>query len=1094
MTIDPNIRDQAYQFFIEEASELLDIIETGLLNLRPEVTVPKVHEIMRAAHSIKGGAASVDLDTIKTIAHRLEDAFKALYSDAVIVDAELETLLLRAYDCLRHPLQSQIDTGTFNEKQALAAFELIFSELENRLGPALDATDSFMPSAVDLGVDIVASIFEVDVAEVLTRLQYILANPHHYECGEELQIQIEILTGFAELIELSGFTTIMTTAQTAAAQHLNQPLPVIEQVLKDVDNARTAILDGARESLDGPSDSLLAMASGPIAGPDGATYSDASVSRQIDDFDLAELDLDALDESANYGIAPTLDPLDTATNKVSSLEEIWSIEAVEFPSVEKLDDEIGSGSHPTDVQALEDIWGNAEETASTLDVEVTDAATLDVEVTDFEAVMAESSPAPLIEHWSDLPSPESEVAADIDDGSEILNLELPKIAKDSPNTVDSAINFIGDVYNSLPRLPTETIPATVAPPPNIPQPVLESNPKPRLSAKVSLDRLERMDNLVGELSINRNSLSLQNDQFQRTVRRLGQRFLSFRTIVKQLQSLSDQILIAPERTMAGTSSNLTKTAFDSLEMDSYGEVNLLLEEILEDVFQLAESIDDVGLFAGQSNQLLEHQRRTLTQLRDELMWSRMVPLDRVLKRFPRVIRELATTYQKPVQLKLTGTEVLVDRVMLEKLYDPLLHLLRNAFSHGIEATDKRRALDKPAEGTIEIRAYHRGNYTVIDISDDGQGIDINRIAQRAVEVQLRSPEQLAAMSKQQIQQLIFEPGFSTASQVSELSGRGVGLDVVKESLHAFNGKILLTTRPAQGTLFSLKIPLTLTLTKLIVGSIGTTAVALASDSIEEILRPHERQLKYANGKQFLHWREQLIPVYDLAEHLSYHCQVPEQLPQELQGRDRVQGQNTMLIVQQGQGQIALGLEQIVTEQELVIKPLGRAVAAPSYVNGCTVLADGSLVPVIDGAALVQFEAGTPMPVPMQSPPPRAQTLMIIDDSSALRRTLALTLGKAGYQVLQAKDGRDAVEQLQRGALPNLIICDVEMPRLNGFEFLSQRRANAAWAEIPTVMLTSRGNHKHQTLAKHLGATDYFTKPYIEKEFVGAIATLLQQQP
>ncbi|MEL7505882.1 MAG: hybrid sensor histidine kinase/response regulator [Cyanobacteria bacterium J06554_1] len=1084
MTIDPNIRDQAYQFFIEEASELLDIIETGLLNLRPEVTVPKVHEIMRAAHSIKGGAASVDLDTIKTIAHRLEDAFKALYSDTVIVDAELETLLLRAYDCLRHPLQSQIVTGTFNEKQALAAFELIFSELENRLGSALDATDSFMPSAVDLGVDIVASIFEVDVAEVLTRLRDVLAHPHNYNCDEELQIQIEILAGFAELIDLSGFTTIIATAQTAAAQHLNQPLPVIEQVLQDVDNARTAILGGARESLDRPSDSLLAMASGPIAGPDDLTDSDASVSRQIDDFDLADLDLDALDEPANHGIAPTLDPLDTATNQVSSLEEIWSIEAMEFPSVEKLDDEIGSVSHPPDIQALEDIWGNAEEAA----------ATLDVEVTDFEAVMTESSPAPLIEHWSDLPSPELEIAENIADGSETLNLELPQLAEDSPNTVDSAINFIGTVYDSLPRLSTEITPAPVDSTPDVSQPVVTSTSKPRLSAKVALDRLERMDNLVGELSINRNSLSLQNDQFQRTVHKLGQRFLSFRTIVKQLQNLSDQILIAPERTMAGTSSNLTKTAFDSLEMDSYGEINLLLEEILEEVFQLAESIDDVGLFAGQSNQLLEHQRRTLTQLRDQLMWSRMVPLDRVLKRFPRVIRELVTTYQKPVQLKLTGTEVLVDRVMLEKLYDPLLHLLRNAFSHGIEAADKRRSLGKPAEGTIEIRAYHRGNYTVIDISDDGQGLDIDRIAQRAVEVQLRSPEQLTAMSKQQIQQLIFEPGFSTASKVSELSGRGVGLDIVRESLQAFNGKILLTTRPAKGTLFSLKIPLTLTLTKLIVGSIGTTAVALASEGIEEILKPSANQLKYAGGKQFLYWREQLIPVYDLAEHLNYHCQVPEQLPQELQGRDMVQGQNTMLIVQQGQGQLALGLEQIVTEQELVIKPLGKAVAAPSYVNGCTVLADGSLVPVIDGAALVQFEAKASMQVPTQSLPPRAQTLMIIDDSSALRRTLALTLGKAGYQVLQAKDGRDAVEQLQRGALPNLIICDVEMPRLNGFEFLSQRRANADWAEIPTVMLTSRGNHKHQTLARHLGATDYFTKPYIEKEFVGAIATLLQQQP
>ncbi|MBT9315441.1 hybrid sensor histidine kinase/response regulator [Leptothoe spongobia] len=1083
MTIDPDIRDQAYQFFIEEASELLDIIETGLLNLRPDVSVQKVHEIMRAAHSIKGGAASVDLDTIKTIAHRLEDAFKALYSDMVVVDADLETLLLRAYDCLRHPLQLQIDTGEFNEKQALAVFELIFGELEERLGAAMDIADGFIPSAVDLGVDIVASIFEVDVAEVLARLHAVLANSDDYDCNEELQSQLEILTGFAELVDLPRFTLMMSTARLAASKHCHQPLLVIEQILNDVNNARTTVLTSGKEAVSGPSEILLALAEGEIAGPDDPTYSDVSISGALEDFDLTELDLDALDESINDETSPAIEFLDATTDQVSTLEEIWSIDAVEFPSVERIDEPEDLSSTSDDVDDLEDVWGDAD----------SGAAALDVEVNDFEAVMQESPSAPIIENWSEPSASDLNIAADTlneTDVSDGGSLEL--VDGESLPSLQDAVSFIGDVYDSLPQLSVENNIAPVTFSPKESRPVSKLAPNPRLSAKVALDRLERMDNLVGELAINRNSLSLQNDQFQRTVRRLGRRFLSFRSIVKQLQGLSDQILISPERNLAGTISESASNAFDSLEMDSYGEINLLLEEVLEEVFQLAESIDDVALFAGQSNQLLERHRLTLTQLRDELMWSRMVPLDQVLKRFPRVIRELSTTYQKTVQLKLIGTDVLVDRVMLEKLYDPLLHLLRNAFDHGIETPDRRQASGKPAEGTIELRAYHQGNYTVIEIGDDGQGLDLESIIERAIAVELVTPEQLTAMPKQQIQHLIFEPGFSTASKISELSGRGMGLDVVKASLQTFNGKLSLTTNPGQGTVFSLKIPLTLTLTKLVVGSVGTTAVAFASDSIEEILRPAAAQLKYSGGKQFLYWRDQLIPVYDLAELLNYRCQVPEQLPQELQEGQTIQGQNIMLIIQQGQGQLALSLEQIVTEQELVIKPMGKAIAAPDYINGCTVLADGSLVPVIDGGTLVQFDAGPAMPTPVWSQQPKnAKTLMIVDDSSALRRTLALTLRKAGYQVLQAKDGRDAVEQLQRGALPHLIICDVEMPRLNGFEFLSQRRANLTWAKIPTVMLTSRGNHKHQTLAKHLGANEYFTKPYIEKEFVGAIATLLE---
>ena len=1079
MTIDPDIRDQAYQFFIEEASELLNVIETGLLNLRQDISVQKVHEIMRAAHSIKGGAASVELDTIKTIAHRLEDSFKALYSDTVIIDEDLETLLLRAYDCLRHPLQSQIDTGQFNEKQALAAFESIFSELDVRLGPALKATNGFMPSAADLGIDIIASIFEVDVADVLSELKQILATPQNYSCTQELQTQLEILSGFAEIIDLPEFTAIVTTAQTAAVKHFEQPLPVIEHIINNIDQARTAILNGDRSSISKPTDSLIALAEGAVTDTDKSTFINISgQSDDFDNFDLSDLDLDILQPSIYSETEDSAVILpEHSSDQVSTLEEIWSIEAEEFPSVEKLEDEINTAPPKPNLAALEDVWGN------TAPIE----SPLDSEFTDFDAIVVDASPTLPTTSLPDL-GPDTKASENYVSSPE-LETELPN-KKNYPNNIESAVNLVSDAYDLLPKIPEEAQPVSFK---EKKSPII-SKTSPRLSAKVSLERLERMDNLVGELAINRNSLSLQNTQFQTTVRQLGQQFSSFRSIVKQLQGISDQILISPQQSSSKKITQADHTIFDSLEMDSYSEINSLLEGVLEEVFQLAESIDDIVLFAGQSNQLLKYQQRTLTQLRDELMWSRMVPLDQILKRFHRVIRDLSNTYQKPVQLNLKGTDVLVDRVMLEKLYDPLLHLLRNAFDHGIEYPAQRQAVGKPEQGNIEIRAYHQGNYTVIEIDDDGQGLDTSKIAQRAIEAQLLSPEQIANMSKQQIQELIFEPGFSTANEVSELSGRGVGLDVVRENLQTFNGKLSLTTLQNKGTVFSLKVPLTLTLTKLVVGSVENAAIAITSDTIEEILKPATNQLKQSGNQRFLYWREQLIPVYELAELLGYQCQPPTQLPKELKmGRTIRNTQKTILVTQQGQSLFALELDQVVTEQELVIKPMGKAIAAPNYINGCTILADGSLVPVIDGAALIKFEAEPQSVRTYQPQYGHSKTLMIIDDSSALRRTLALTLRKAGYEVLQARDGQDALDQLQQGSLPELIICDVEMPRLNGFEFLNQRRTNSTWANIPTVMLTSRGNQKHRSLAKHLGATDYFTKPYIEKEFMGAIATLLKQQ-
>ncbi|MGL5078105.1 MAG: Hpt domain-containing protein, partial [Waterburya sp.] len=247
MSLNPDIRDQAYQFFIEEAQELLQVLETGLLDLRQDHSTPKVHELMRAAHSIKGGAASVELSAIELLAHRLEDFFKALYSDSVEFDAELEGLLLQGYDCLRNPLTEQIESGAFDAETALLAAEPVFAALEIRLEEALKNADNYIPSANDLGVDIVASIFEVDVAQCLEHLQTVVADPTSYDLGAELQGQLEICAGFAELFSLSGLSEIIQTAQTALEQNPNRILEIIQATIADCTIAREQVLAGDRD-------------------------------------------------------------------------------------------------------------------------------------------------------------------------------------------------------------------------------------------------------------------------------------------------------------------------------------------------------------------------------------------------------------------------------------------------------------------------------------------------------------------------------------------------------------------------------------------------------------------------------------------------------------------------------------------------------------------------------------------------------------------------------------------------------------------------------------------------------------------------------
>jgi chemotaxis family two-component system sensor histidine kinase/response regulator PixL len=457
--------------------------------------------------------------------------------------------------------------------------------------------------------------------------------------------------------------------------------------------------------------------------------------------------------------------------------------------------------------------------------------------------------------------------------------------------------------------------------------------------------------------------------------------------------------------------------------------------------------------------------------------------------------------------------VLVDKVVFEKLYDPLLHLLRNAFDHGIETPNIRKLQGKSSQGTIEIRAYHRGNQTWIDIIDDGKGLDTEQIGQRAVELGWLSVAELERLKPEQLQDFIFAAGFSTAAQVSELSGRGVGLDVVRSQLRALKGNVSVSSLPGQGTTFRLSIPLTLTMAKLLTCGVGTSVIAIPSDSIEEIMVPQAHQLRQSGGQQFLYWQEHLIPIYRMVDLLDYSCTIPDYPVGHTQTAVPTpqDWHCPLLVIQREQHSFAIEIERLITEQELVIKPFGSAIMPPAYTYGCTILGDGSLVPVIDVATLVdgQLQPGaigslanslTPTVPPSPTLPQKQsmqqsiKTILVVDDSSTLRRMLALTLEKRGYRVLQARDGQEALAHLRQAGTVQLVICDIEMPNMNGFEFLSQRRQQTDMVAIPVVMLTSRNNEKHRRLAMQLGATDYFSKPYIEQNLLQAVTVLLNDEP
>ncbi|MBW4574608.1 MAG: hybrid sensor histidine kinase/response regulator [Aphanothece sp. CMT-3BRIN-NPC111] len=691
---------------------------------------------------------------------------------------------------------------------------------------------------------------------------------------------------------------------------------------------------------------------------------------------------------------------------------------------------------------------------------------------------------------------------------------------------------------------------------------------PRQSVRVDLEELERLNYLAGNLLINQNRQVLQDEQLQEAVQNLRANLERHKQTLNQLRDWSNLMLIEPDyqRTVlkgytSGVLANSSlhhrgqgelhhkqQTAFDSLELDRYTELYSLFNLAIDEALQLGAATDAIEQISKQFSYTLEKQQSLLSHVRKDMTAAQMLPLGDVLGRFTRMIQQLATAKKKPVELKITGGQVLVDKAIAEKLYDPLLHLVRNAFDHGIEPADVRRHLGKRQEGQIEIHAYHQGNQTIIEVRDDGQGLDFEAIRNRAVELNFVSAQQVSQLSKAQLLDLLFKPGFSTRAAVSDLSGRGIGLDVVQNQLQSLKGSITVESQPQMGTTFSLQIPFSLTSAKFFVCQAGGVTYALLSETIAKIVLPQPEQIQVFEGKKVLMYGQgyatssgtdtdaRILPVHQLSELIGYtsvsaHSLLAKNRATPMKGLKRQTTDNTQLFLLRGNtGLFGLEVDQILGEQELVIRPLGTAISAPSYIFGCSILGDGKLILAIDGAVLVeqafspgkrhQTEANFPvLPASPRRPtllpasnalspsvpvlaaeqtagrqlppglPLSPKTILVVDDSLSYRQTLAMNLEKAGYRVYQAQDGLEALELLRQSSDIGLVICDIEMPRVNGFEFLNHWRQDPALAKIPVVMLTSRNSEKHRLLASELGAAAYFTKPYLEQELLRTIAEL-----
>lgn len=631
------------------------------------------------------------------------------------------------------------------------------------------------------------------------------------------------------------------------------------------------------------------------------------------------------------------------------------------------------------------------------------------------------------------------------------------------------------------------------------------------SVRVPSKQLEQINDLFGELIVQRNGLNSHLERLRKLVRNLNQRVQVLDRENQDLRIAYDKISTqaAGVRAQAENGHQIQDTdrEFDTLEMDRYNDLNLRSQEVMETIVQVQEVTTDVQLSVDDTDNIARKLNKTSKQLQTKLNHIRMRPLSDLIERFPRALRDLNVEYGKNVQLKIEGGNTLIERSILEALNEPLMHLLRNAFDHGIEDSSTRRLLGKPEQGLIEITATHRSNRTLITIRDDGWGISLEKIRTRALAMGLDA-SLLANASDEELLSLIFEPGFTTSEQVTALSGRGVGMDVVRNNLKLIRGDVKVDTEPGVGTTFTLSVPFTLSVARVLLVEINKMLLAFPTDVISEISLLQDERVFQMAGSEVLNWQGTMLPLIRLTRYLEFNCLRYD--TSELETPAAINA-NSVLVVKGNNQPVAIQIDRCWGEQEVAIRQVEGNIPLPEGFSNCTILGDGRVVPLVNINELLYWIAtnrktprGTQLPSARLKTPflifdeekisaasvKQKGTILIVDDSINVRRFLALTLEKGGYQVEQAKDGQDALEKLHSGLRVEAVICDIEMPRLDGYGFLGKVNSDVDTKNIPVAMLTSRSSNKHRQLAMQLGARAYFSKPYNEQELLQTLEEII----
>jgi chemosensory pili system protein ChpA (sensor histidine kinase/response regulator) len=600
--------------------------------------------------------------------------------------------------------------------------------------------------------------------------------------------------------------------------------------------------------------------------------------------------------------------------------------------------------------------------------------------------------------------------------------------------------------------------------------------------RVKAKLLDNMVNFAGEVSIYRSRLEQQIGAYRFNLVELDQTVSRVREQLRKLEIETEaQVLFRYEK-----EGDRMDEDFDPLEMDRYSQMQQLSRSMMESISDLSSIQTLLDNITRESETLLLQQSRVNTELQEGLMHTRMVPFIGLSARLRRIVRQTAQELGKKVELELSGAEGEMDRTVVDRIVAPVEHMLRNAISHGIETPEQRRNAGKPETGTIRILLDRESSDVVLRIVDDGAGMNLAAIRSKAIERGLMDEE--SDLSDNEVLQFILETGFSTAEKVTQVAGRGVGMDVVNSEVKQLGGSLHIDSESGKGTSFTVRLPFTLALNQTLLVEVGEDTYAIPLSSIEGIVRMRLEDLKgyYDDPDERFNYGGSEYEVRHLGSLLGT-------------GKPRLDSaarQIPLLLARVSDRGVAIQIDNLLGSREIVVKSVGPQISAVKGVSGATILGDGSVVMILDVVELLRGGTSLAMAqvenIVQQSLQTEVVTVMVVDDSITVRKVTSRLLERNDMNVITAKDGVDAVSKLQE-TIPDIMLLDIEMPRMDGFELATHVRNEERLRDIPIIMITSRTGDKHRQRAMQIGVNRYLGKPFQEAELMENIRALLDEE-